>query len=227
MRRLLLIGVMGIVGVVPATLQAQRGFGGRMPMRVAPRVGAPVAVPSFRGVPAGGIFVGGRFRRPIFVRPGFRHHHFIFTSNPCFANPFLCSGFFSTPFLLSPPLFWPETQYVQQPYPVVQQVDDSALRSQIDRLTYEVERLREEQESARAAQQLKPQAQRSAVESPATILVFRDGHRSEVRNYAIVGQTLWIFTEQRARKVPLSDLDIPATQAANTERGIEFAVPTH
>ena len=114
---------------------------------------------------------------------------------------------------------------MQQPYPVVQQVDDSALRSQIDRLTYEVERLREEQESARAAQQPKPQAQRSAVESPATVLVFRDGHRSEVRNYAIVGQTLWIFTEQRARKVPLSDLDVSATQAANAERGIEFAVP--
>jgi len=28
-------------------------------------------------------------------------------------------------------------------------------------------------------------------ENTPTILVFRDGHRSEVRNYAIVGKTLW------------------------------------
>jgi len=55
--------------------------------------------------------------------------------------------------------------------------------------------------------------------------VFRDGHRSEVQNYGIVGQTLWIFTERHARKYPLSDLDLPATKAANEQRGVEFTVP--
>jgi hypothetical protein len=63
-------------------------------------------------------------------------------------------------------------------------------------------------------------------QTPPTVLVFRDGHRSEVQNYGIVGQTLWVFTERHARKVPLSDLDIPATKAANEERGIEFALPS-
>ena len=53
----------------------------------------------------------------------------------------------------------------------------------------------------------------------------RNGHRSEVQNYGIVGQTLWAFTEQHARKYPISDLDLPATKAANEKRGIEFVVP--
>ncbi len=47
----------------------------------------------------------------------------------------------------------------------------------------------------------------------------------EVENYAIVGQTLWIFSEQRARKVPLFSLDVDATAKANEERGLEFRVP--
>jgi hypothetical protein len=185
-------------------------------------------MPALRGIPAGGVrFVPpGRFGHPFFVNPRFRHHHhFFITSNPCFGNPFLCSGFFY-PYqsLYYPPLFWPETQYVQQPYPVVQpSYDESELRGRIDRLTDEVERLRKEQEAGKAPQP----SPRSAVEqTPPTVLVFRDGHRSEVQNYGIVGQTLWVFTERHARKVPLSDLDIPATKAANEERGIEFALPS-
>jgi len=40
-----------------------------------------------------------------------------------------------------------------------------------------------------------------------------------VENYAIAGQTLWVFTEQRARKIPLADLDIPATQGRTKPAG--------
>jgi hypothetical protein len=54
-------------------------------------------------------------------------------------------------------------------------------------------------------------------------LVFRDKHIQEVKNYAIVGQTLWIFDEQRA--VKLSSLDVDATTKLNEQRGIEFSVP--
>jgi hypothetical protein len=61
---------------------------------------------------------------------------------------------------------------------------------------------------------------------PATLLVFRDQHKQEVQNYAIVGQTLWSFTPQRTQKIPLSDLDLPATTKANDERGVDFRVPS-
>jgi hypothetical protein len=67
-------------------------------------------------------------------------------------------------------------------------------------------------------------AEKSEPSEP-TILVFQDKHTQEVRNYAIVGQTLWIFTEQRAHKLPLSSLDIAATRNENEEQGVEFRVP--
>jgi hypothetical protein len=60
---------------------------------------------------------------------------------------------------------------------------------------------------------------------PSTILVFRDEHKQEVQNYAIVGQMLWIFAPQHTQKIPLTDLDIPATTKANDERGLTFHVP--
>ena len=58
-----------------------------------------------------------------------------------------------------------------------------------------------------------------------TKLVFADGHSEEVADYAIVGQTLWIINEQRAVKVPLTRIDVPATQRANEDRGLDFVVP--
>jgi hypothetical protein len=60
---------------------------------------------------------------------------------------------------------------------------------------------------------------------PDTVLVFRDEHKQEIRNYAIVGQTLWNFSPQHTQKIPLSDLDLPATTKANEDRGLTFRVP--
>ena len=61
--------------------------------------------------------------------------------------------------------------------------------------------------------------------APTTVLVFHDGHRIEARNYAIVGQSLWIYTADDSKKVPLSDLDVAATKTANSDRGVAFQVP--
>lgn len=59
-----------------------------------------------------------------------------------------------------------------------------------------------------------------------TVLVFRDQHKQEVENYAIVGDTLWNFAPQQTVKIPLSELDIPATIKANQDRGVRFSVPS-
>jgi hypothetical protein len=64
----------------------------------------------------------------------------------------------------------------------------------------------------------------NAASSP-TVLIFRDKHQKEVTNYAIVGQTLWNFTPERKERIPLADLDIPATIKANDDRGVSFNVP--
>ncbi len=60
---------------------------------------------------------------------------------------------------------------------------------------------------------------------PSTVLVFKDGQMSTVVNYAIVGDTLFDFGDGRTRKIPLTDLDLPATQKVNDNRGVDFQVP--
>ncbi len=59
-----------------------------------------------------------------------------------------------------------------------------------------------------------------------TVLVFKDGHQLEIDNYAIVAQTLYDLTPGHPRKIALSDLDLPATQKENDDRGITFDLPT-
>jgi hypothetical protein len=67
-------------------------------------------------------------------------------------------------------------------------------------------------------------AARDARPNEPSVLIFRDGHQQEVSNYAIMGQTVYVF-DKRTQKVALADLDVPATIKANDERGLEFKVP--
>ena len=200
----------------------------------------PVFPPGFHGNP----FVPTRFG---FVPTsfGFRFHHFhnnFFFGAGCFGpffNPFACQGaFFGTPAFWPGPIFWPDAtvnNYTTSPYPpysyaadpnyavadpnyapmAATQQANAELRADVERLSDEVDQLRQEQRA-----QIAPPP-RSA-EEQSTVLVFRNGDRREVQNYGIVGQTLWIFTNQRATKVPLSDLDLTATKEVNAQRGVEF-----
>jgi hypothetical protein len=60
---------------------------------------------------------------------------------------------------------------------------------------------------------------------PMTVLVFRDGHKVEIQNYAISGATLYNLSDAAPHQVPLDDLDLAATTKANSERGIAFHLP--
>jgi hypothetical protein len=62
---------------------------------------------------------------------------------------------------------------------------------------------------------------------PSTVLVFKDGHKSDVINYAIVGDTLFDFADGRSRKILLADLDLPATRKINDDRGVDFQIPVN
>jgi hypothetical protein len=74
--------------------------------------------------------------------------------------------------------------------------------------------------------QAPPPAQSAAEELPATTLVYRDGHKSEVRNYAIVGSNLIDLTKSPLMKrIPLSSLDLDATRHENEENGVDFHLP--
>jgi hypothetical protein len=79
----------------------------------------------------------------------------------------------------------------------------------------------------RVVTQSKPApAAATADDSPMTTLVYRDGHKSEVRNYAIVGDNLIDLTKSPVlKKIPLDSLDLVATRKQNEDNGVEFHTP--
>jgi hypothetical protein len=109
----------------------------------------------------------------------------------------------------------------------------TGLANQMNQQSLEEQRMREQADQANQDPYVRSapttphhEAHTEATEAiPATVLVFRDQHRQEVQNYAIVGQTLWNFAPEHTQKIPLSDLDLPATSKANDERGVTFHVP--
>jgi hypothetical protein len=205
------------------------------------RIGASLPFRSIRSNP--NRFVVGSGRR--FIRRsgivgagGFRHHRRfpIFFGNACFndpfVDPFFCQQFlFSNRFFFAEPVFLPYPVYASPYYQVAEEkptntVDQEVvLASEVDRLRGEIEQLRAEEQSHEETRQSASQPRPAEEKTATTILVFRDGRRSEIQNYAIVGQTLWMLTEQRARRVPISDLDVEATRKLNADRGVEFRTP--
>jgi len=117
--------------------------------------------------------------------------------------------------------WYPSQPNIYYEYPPDTYAQERTLQQQgeIDRLNDEVARLREEREAPAVSQREAPAVREQ------TELVYRDKHTEEIENYAIVGQTLWIFNEQRARKVALADLDLAATKTANEAHGVEFNLP--
>jgi len=241
MYQVLATAVLLAATVFPLRLEGQ--------VRATQRAGSPARISvgsPFRSIPphANGFVVSGRsgfIRRPVFAGAvGFRHHgrFHIFFGNACFNDaffdPFFCRQFFfRSRFLFAQPLFLPYPVYASTPQyqvaeenPVPTADRESTLASEVDRLRDEIDRLREEERSREEARQPASQPRPSAEEKAVTtILVFRDGRRSEIQNYAIVGQTLWMLTERRARKVSISDLDVEATRKLNADRGVEFRTP--
>jgi hypothetical protein len=100
---------------------------------------------------------------------------------------------------------------------------DSRLDERLDR----VEQKLDEAQSNSGQAENAGAALRTAPDQPATVLVYRDGHTAEVKNYAIVGDTLYDYSTGSRRKIALSDLDLVATQKQNDDRGVDFRVPGH
>ena len=140
------------------------------------------------------------------------------------------------PYGIYSPYFWPTQVPFAQIYtapravieatspvtqaPVVSQTEVD-LAYQVGRLSQEIEQLRQQQ--AAASRPVLP----PAPEPPSipTTLIFRDGHRIEIQNYVIVGQTLWVLDERTSTKINVADLDLDAIQKENRGRGVRFPLP--
>ena len=237
-----LTAIIVILAATATSVAAQRGgfrggvstFRGGPAVRTAPGaafIGRPVApfvrspVTPFVRPPV----VAGPFRTGPIGRVGsFGVRHFPRT---IIVPPVVGFGYYS-------PYVWPSTAYEAPPYyspydstyaapaaaaPAVSQ-GEVDLAYQVGRLSEEIQQLRQQQ--ALTPQQTltpqQPQGQSQSVPGVPTVLVFRDGHRLELQNYAVIGQTLWVLDERNATKISISDLDLDATQKENRSRGLRF-----
>jgi hypothetical protein len=69
------------------------------------------------------------------------------------------------------------------------------------------------------------------LELPPTVLIFRDGHREEVPEYAIVGSNIYARGDDWqsgpwTKNIQLSALNISATVSANRDNGVAFRLPS-
>jgi hypothetical protein len=194
---------------------------------VHPRATVIASSPSRRGVFTFGHINGG----PSFNTRGnleFHHHHF--RHSFFFAEPFFGYSAFD-PFYdnyWNPYSFGP---YGYDPNAGMSTYNDLSgevgnLSSQVQQLQNENDTLQAELDEDRQPPPA-PAASSSGLTSsgPPTVLVYNDGHQIQVQNYAIVGQTLWILSDNRASKVPLADLDLKQTIKVNEDRGVEFLGP--
>ncbi|MGA2337126.1 MAG: hypothetical protein WBQ19_20780 [Terriglobales bacterium] len=83
---------------------------------------------------------------------------------------------------------------------------------------------------ARSATQ-KERSESQAGELPPAVLVYRDGHREEIPDYAIADGVIYVRGNNWqngywTKRIPLSALDAPATMQANQQRGVKFMLPT-
>jgi hypothetical protein len=57
------------------------------------------------------------------------------------------------------------------------------------------------------------------------VLVFLDKRIQEIKNYAVMNETLVVFDGTRSKRIPLADVDLAATMKLNDERGLDFQIP--
>jgi hypothetical protein len=142
--------------------------------------------------------------------------------NNCFG--FRCGFGFGYPYLYGgiDPYWWDSDSSYDQ-----DQQDQIGLANEMNAQSLDEQRMRDQNDQDIYARRDPPpphQKERTDPD-PATLLIFRDQHKLEIQNYAIVGQTLWNFSPQRTQKIPLSSLDLPATEKANEDRGVDFHLP--
>lgn len=64
------------------------------------------------------------------------------------------------------------------------------------------------------------------LDHPEVTLVFKDGREPlKVRSYVLTGSSVFVAEHGHERKIPLSELDLPATFEQNREAGVDFVLP--
>jgi hypothetical protein len=100
----------------------------------------------------------------------------------------------------------------------------SIMAEQLEQLSAEVNRLRDS-----PAPPVPPQlpSQAAAPPRPSSpgaplILILQNGQQLKLQSYGVMNQTLWDFSAQPARSIPISDINVTASQRATEAVGSEF-----
>jgi hypothetical protein len=190
----------------------------------------PFTRPSFSTRASRGPFLHDGFRGPFFRTYGYGY-------NNCWG--YACRGGYAYPWWGYYDPYWYDPNWL---YDSDSSYDDSYNQSVAQAAEMNRENLEEQQmlrqEQADGDQDIYMQPhhnvpnaasgdeKKGAPVLPSTVLVFRDQHKEEIENYAIVGQTLYNFEPQHTEKIALSTLDLAATAKANDDRGMKFSLPT-
>jgi hypothetical protein len=94
-----------------------------------------------------------------------------------------------------------------------------ALMEQVQKLSAQVSQLQSNQQ-AQASAAVQPEAPLPS--QPPVTLILRNGQQLQVQNYAVMDKTFWDLTNQTARKIPISTIDVSASAKATEASGGEF-----
>lgn len=228
--RLLLIPV--LCGAFAASICAQgyRGSGGygrgssRAPV-VRNNIGAAQLPPgtAINGVP--GLQNSATFNG----LPAFSNRYYNFGCYNCGSSQHRARS--RTPFVGFAPLFdgysFPSSYSEEDmgpPPPLLPDPAAVALTNEVDKLRGDINQLRDQTQA-----QMAPPAPAAAPvpaepPPPATVLVLRDGKQVETTNYAVMDQMLWNFSARPVQKIPLTSIDLQASEKANSDRGVDFSL---
>jgi hypothetical protein len=93
------------------------------------------------------------------------------------------------------------------------------LGEQIQQLGAQVQALREAQQGPPPLLQAPPPASDPPPASSPVVLVLKNGQKIDVQNYAIMNGVLWDFSKPNSKRIPLANIDGPASEKATDAAG--------
>jgi hypothetical protein len=132
--------------------------------------------------------------------------------------PYLSYGDYGSGFNEAPPYAPSEDPNVSaSPDPTA-----NLLGEQIQRLSAQVEQLKNEQQTATPPPVSASQPPQEAPPVAPITVVLRDGKRLQVASYAVMDQVFWDFSQHPARRIPIANIDVAASTKATEAAGAEF-----
>jgi hypothetical protein len=205
-------------------------------------IGAQAPLPSSTAIGMGALSTApsstARSTLPALARPAYSYGHGGYSSGYSYGHGYSYSsrgyGYHGDyrrvpPVFFLSPYYYPFMDYSSAPYggaPADSEYDpgmqanimaENALGAQVQDLAAQVQQLQSSQPHFAYEP---PQAPEPP--TPPVTLVLRSGEELQVQNYAVMNQTFWDFSARPVRKIPLSEIDIPASTRKTQAAGGDF-----